>query len=49
LYAAYAYPFKNDTVEGMENLQSELANIFKGELDVTDETREFYSHDASLF
>lgn len=27
----------------------ELAKIFKGEVDTSDETREFYSHDASLF
>jgi FAD/FMN-containing dehydrogenase len=33
----------------MDNLQSELSKTFKGELDVSDETREFYSHDASLF
>ncbi len=31
------------------NVQEELAKIFKGELDTSDETREFYSHDASLF
>lgn len=31
------------------NLYEELANIFKGELDTSDESREFYSHDASLF
>lgn len=31
------------------DLTTELAKIFKGELDTTDETREFYSHDASLF
>ena len=31
------------------NLQSEIAKIFQGELDTSDETREFYSHDASLF
>lgn len=31
------------------NLQEELAKIFKGELDTTEESREFYSHDASLF
>lgn len=31
------------------DLQGELAKIFKGELDATKETREFYSHDASLF
>jgi FAD/FMN-containing dehydrogenase len=45
---AYAYLFKNDTVDAMD-LQTELSKIFKGELDATDETREFYSHDASLF
>ena len=31
------------------NIQKELAKIFKGELDTSDETRAFYSHDASLF
>jgi len=31
------------------NIQEELAKIFKGELDVSEESREFYSHDASLF
>jgi FAD/FMN-containing dehydrogenase len=31
------------------DLQAELSKIFKGELDVSDESREFYSHDASLF
>ncbi len=31
------------------DLPAELAKIFKGEIDTTDETREFYSHDASLF
>lgn len=31
------------------DLHAELSKIFKGELDATDETREFYSHDASLF
>ena len=31
------------------DLQAELSKIFKGELDATDESREFYSHDASLF
>lgn len=31
------------------DLQAELSKIFKGELDTSDETREFYSHDASLF
>ncbi|AHB42063.1 Oxidoreductase [Candidatus Saccharibacteria bacterium RAAC3_TM7_1] len=31
------------------DLQKELSRIFKGELDTSEETREFYSHDASLF
>ncbi|MGK2896137.1 MAG: FAD-binding oxidoreductase [Candidatus Saccharimonadales bacterium] len=31
------------------DLQKELAKVFKGELDTSSETREFYSHDASLF
>lgn len=31
------------------NLQEELAKIFKGELDTSEESREVYSHDASLF
>lgn len=31
------------------DITTELTKIFKGELDSTDETREFYSHDASLF
>ncbi len=31
------------------DLKTELANIFKGELDTSDEAKEFYSHDASLF
>lgn len=31
------------------NIEEKLGAIFKGELDITDETREFYSHDASLF
>lgn len=31
------------------DLQTELSNIFKGELDMASETLEFYSHDASLF
>ena len=31
------------------DLKAELTNIFKGDIDVSDETREFYSHDASLF
>lgn len=33
----------------MMNISSELTKIFKGEIDTTDETRDFYSHDASLF
>lgn len=31
------------------DLKAELSKDFKGELDTTDEAREFYSHDASLF
>lgn len=31
------------------DIQKELAKIFKGELETDDKTREFYSHDASLF
>ncbi len=31
------------------DLQRELAKIVKGDVDATDEVREFYSHDASLF
>lgn len=31
------------------NIEEKLKAVFKGELDSTDETREFYSHDASLF
>ncbi len=31
------------------DIQKELAKIFKGELEADDQTREFYSHDASLF
>lgn len=31
------------------DLQAELSKIFQGDLDTTDELREFYSHDASLF
>lgn len=31
------------------DLNAELAKIFKGDIDTSDETREFYSHDASLF
>ncbi len=31
------------------DVASELAKIIKGDVDATDETRQFYSHDASLF
>lgn len=31
------------------NIKKELAKTFKGELDTSSKTREFYSHDASLF
>ena len=31
------------------DIQKELAKIFKGELDVDEQTRQTYSHDASLF
>jgi FAD/FMN-containing dehydrogenase len=31
------------------NIKNELQNIFKGEVDDSDRTRDFYSHDASLF
>ncbi|MGB3945446.1 MAG: FAD-binding oxidoreductase, partial [Candidatus Saccharimonadales bacterium] len=31
------------------DIQKELAKVFKGELSTDNETREFYSHDASLF
>lgn len=31
------------------DLQAELSKIFQGDLDTSDELREFYSHDASLF
>lgn len=31
------------------DLQAELTNIIKGEVDSSEPTREFYSHDASLF
>jgi FAD/FMN-containing dehydrogenase len=31
------------------DIKTELEKIFKGELDTADATREFYSHDASLF
>jgi FAD/FMN-containing dehydrogenase len=36
------------TIRGM-NIKEKLGAIFKGELDTSEETREFYSHDASLF
>jgi len=31
------------------DLPGELSKVIKGDVDATDETREFYSHDASLF
>jgi len=31
------------------DIQAELKKLFKGEIDTSEETREFYSHDASLF
>jgi FAD/FMN-containing dehydrogenase len=31
------------------DISAELSKTFKGELDTSEETREFYSHDASLF
>lgn len=31
------------------DLQKELSKVVKGDVDTTDKTREFYSHDASLF
>lgn len=31
------------------DLPGELSKIIKGDVDASDETREFYSHDASLF
>lgn len=31
------------------DIKTKLEKIFKGDLDITEETREFYSHDASLF
>ena len=40
---------KRYSESNMEDLEKKLAAIFEGELDTTDETREFYSHDASLF
>ena len=33
----------------MDELTTKLGAIFKGELDDSNETREFYSHDASFF
>lgn len=33
----------------MSDLKTEIASIFSGEIDDSDETREIYSHDASLF
>jgi len=33
----------------MENLETQIKNLIKGEVDSTDTTREFYSHDASMF
>ncbi len=33
----------------MTNLAEELRSIVKGEIDTSDETRELYSHDASIF
>lgn len=35
--------------KGNMDIQNELEKIFKGELKTDDQTREFYSHDASLF
>lgn len=31
------------------DLQKELSRVFRGELDTSEESKEFYSHDASLF
>ena len=31
------------------DLKGELEKVITGDVDVSDETREFYSHDASLF
>ncbi|MEO8691609.1 MAG: FAD-binding oxidoreductase [Candidatus Saccharimonas sp.] len=31
------------------DLQKELTQVIKGDVDITDETRKFYSHDASIF
>jgi FAD/FMN-containing dehydrogenase len=33
----------------MDNIYKNLKDIFKGELETDEQTREFYSHDASLF
>lgn len=33
----------------MDSLKEKLQNVFKGELETDEQTREFYSHDASLF
>lgn len=33
----------------MEDIKNDLKNIFKGELDTSDEALEFHSHDASIF
>ena len=33
----------------MENLEIKIKNLVKGEVDATEATREFYSHDASMF
>ncbi len=37
------------TLYGMENLETQIKNLVKGEVDATEATREFYSHDASMF
>lgn len=31
------------------DLQGELAKVISGEVDISDSTRDFYSHDASIF
>ena len=33
----------------MENLETQIKNLVKGEVDASEATREFYSHDASMF
>jgi len=33
----------------MENLETQIKNLVKGEVDTSEATREFYSHDASMF